>query len=111
MPVQSVVSEKKARRAYIPYTALTLDADYRICTYGDAAYCLFGHPEAAMLGKPVSAIIQGLKKISDGFNEVRMEAKRADGHSIPVMVALRRDCLHGTCRHLVLVRNLQNRNA
>lgn len=40
-----------------------------------------------------------------------MEAKRADGHSIPVMVALRRDCLHGTCRHLVLVRNLQNRNA
>lgn len=62
MPVQSVVSEKKARRAYIPYTALTLDADYRICTYGDAAYCLFGHPEAAMLGKPVSAIIPGLKK-------------------------------------------------
>ena len=105
MPNQ-IISGGKNRRAHIPYTAMTLDSDYRVCTYGDAAYGLFGYPEIAMLGKPVSRILPALSKHEGPFDETPMDALHADGNTIPVMVALRRDCLHGTCRHLVLVRNL-----
>lgn len=101
-----IISGGKNRRAHIPYTAMTLDSDYRVCTYGDAAYGLFGYPEIAMLGKPVSRILPALLNHEGQFYEMPMEAQHADGNTIPVMVALRKDCLHGTCRHLVLVRNL-----
>jgi hypothetical protein len=110
MSEQTVFSGKKTRRAYIPYTAMTLDADYRVCTYGDTAFSLFGYPEVSMLGRPVSEILPALAKPGGGFNEIRMEAVHADGNCIPVMVALRQDCLHGTCRHLVLIRNLEDRH-
>jgi hypothetical protein len=121
MSEQSVVTAgKKTRRTYTPYTALTLDADYCVCTYGDAAYCLFGYPEVTMLGKHVSRILPALlpdqKKGATTqeaghiqFSEVRMQAQHADGNTFSVMVGLRQDCLHGTCRHLVLIRNLEER--
>jgi hypothetical protein len=113
---QASISEKKSRRAHIPYTAMTLDANYCVCTYGDAAFGMFGYPEVSMLGKPVSRILPGLTlKLDENsckpqilpLNEVPMEAVHADGNTFPVMVGLRQDCLHGTCRHLVLVRNLE----
>lgn len=109
MSEQSVFSEKKGRRTYIPYTAMTLDADYCVCTYGDTAFSLFGYPEVSMLGKPVSSILPALDKKSGQFNEIPMHALHADGNTISVMVALRQDCLHGTCRHLVLIRNLEDK--
>lgn len=110
MPEQSVISGKKARRSYIPYTAMTLDADYRVCTYGDTAFSLFGYPEVSMLGEPVSRILPALEKHTGQFSEIPMEAMHADGNTISVMVAVRQDCLHGTCRHLVLIRNLEDKN-
>ena len=106
MSEQAVLSGGKNRRAHVPYTAMTLDADYRVCTYGDAAFALFGYPEVSMLGKPVSRILPALHKHAGQINEVRMEARHADGGGIPVMVALRKNCLHGTCCHLLLIRNL-----
>lgn len=106
----SVQLGKKNRRAYIPYTAMTLDADYRVCTYGDTAFSLFGYPEVSMLGKPVSRILPALEKHAGQFSETPMQAVLADGNTIPVMVALRQDCLHGTCRHLLLIRNLEARH-
>ncbi len=124
MSEATVFAEKKtrkfaAKRSYIPYTALTLDEDYRVCTYGDMASCLFGFPEVSMLGKHVSSILPALatdlgpraSRQSPPLNlkEVRMEARHADGNTFPVMVGLRQDYLHGTCRHLVLVRNLVER--
>ncbi len=109
MSEQSVFSEKKGRRTYIPYTAMTLDANYCVCTYGDTAFSLFGYPEISMLGKPVSRILPALDKKSGQFNEIPMHALHADGNIISVMVALRQNCLHGTCRHLVLIRNLEDR--
>lgn len=110
MPEQSVISGKKARRSYVPYTAMTLDADYRVCTYGDTAFSLFGYPEVSMLGESISRILPALEKHTGQFSEMPMEAMHADGNTIPVMVALRQDCLHGTCRHLVLIRNLEDKN-
>lgn len=110
MQEQSVTGGKKARRIHIPYTAMTLDAEYRVCTYGDTAFCLFGYPEVAILGKPVSRILPGLGKHTGQFSEMPMEAVHADGNTIPVMVAVRQGRLHGTCRHLVLIRNLEDRN-
>lgn len=110
VPEQSVISSKKTRRTYIPYTAMTLDADYRVCTYGDTAFSLFGYPEVSMLGKPVSRILPALEKQCGQFSEVPMDAVHADGNTISVMVAIRQDCLHGTCRHLVLIRNLEDKN-
>jgi hypothetical protein len=106
---QSIQLGKKSRRTYIPYTAMTLDADYRVCTYGDTAFSLFGYPEISMLGKPVSRILPALEKRAGQFSEIPMEAVLANGNTISVMVAVRQDCLHGTCRHLVLVRNLEDR--
>jgi hypothetical protein len=112
-------SGKKTRRSYIPYTALTLDTNYCICTYGDAAFGLFGYPEVSVLGKPVSQILPQLplKQNKDSaqqasdikLSEVRMEARHADGKTFPVMVGLRQDYQQGTCRHLVLVRNLESK--
>lgn len=111
--------EKSARASYIPYTALTLDEDFCVCTYGDAASCLFGYPEVSMLGKPVSQILPGLEPGQNPasshhssrilFNEVRMEAVHADGNTFPVMVGMRQDYQQGTCRHVVLIRNLESR--
>lgn len=108
------------RRTYTPYTALTLDENFCVCTYGDAAFSLFGHPEVAMVGKPISRILPALaSKLHKGpakqpaavnLNEVRMDALHADGNAFPVMVGLRQDYMHGTCRHLVLVRNLVARS-
>lgn len=109
VPEQSVLSEKKSRRSYIPYTAMTLDANDCVCTYGDTAFSLFGYPEVSMLGKPISQILPALGRQSGQFSEIPMQAMHADGNTIPVMVALRRNCLHGTCRHLVLIRNLEDR--
>jgi hypothetical protein len=120
----ATVEKKKQKTAprcsYTPYTALTLDADYCICTYGDAASSLFGYSEVSILGKPVSRILPALaSKLKKGsekgaspvqLNEVRMEAQHADGNAFPVMVGLRQDYLHGTCRHLVLIRNLVERS-
>jgi hypothetical protein len=110
---------KKARRTYTPYTALTLDADYCVCTYGNAAFSLFGYSEVSMLGEPVSRILPGLTQQQDDgaarqasrfqFSEVRMEARHADGNTFSVMVGMRPEYLHGTCRHLVLVRNLEDK--
>lgn len=118
-------SDKKAqkfapKRSYTPYTALTLDEDYRVCTYGDAATMLFGFSEVSMLGKHVSDILPDFshgKHADSGkqsspppqFKNVRMQARHADGNTFPVMVGLRQDYLHGTCRHLVLIRNLEER--
>jgi hypothetical protein len=110
MSEQTVFSGKKARRIHIPYTAMTLDADYRVCTYGDTAFSLFGHSEVSMLGKPISKILPAFDNHAGEFNEIRMEAVHADGNCISVMVALRQDCLHGTCRHLVLIRNLEDKH-
>ncbi len=110
MSEQTVLNGKKTRRSYIPYTAITLDADYQVCTYGDTAFSLFGYPESSMLGKPVSRILPALERHKGQFSEIPMEAMHADGNTISVMVALRQDCLHGTCRHLVLIRNLEDRN-
>lgn len=109
MSTQTIYSGKKTRRIYIPYTAMTLDANYCVCTYGDTAFFLFGHTETSMLGEPVSKILPAFGKQAGEFNEIRMEAIHADGNRIPVMVALRHDCLHGTCCHLVLVRNLEDK--
>jgi hypothetical protein len=111
VPEQTVFSGKKARRNFIPYTAMTLDANYCVCTYGDTASSLFGYPEVIMLGKPVSRILPGLENPAGELNETRMDAILANGNSIPVMVALRQNCLHGTCRHLVLIRNLDDKLA
>ncbi len=109
MSKQTNVSGGKNRRGYVPYTAMTLDADYCVCTYGDAAFCLFGHPEVSILGKPVSRILPALQKHKGQLAEIPMDAVHANGNTISVMVALRQNCLHGTCRHLVLVRNLEAR--
>jgi nitrogen fixation/metabolism regulation signal transduction histidine kinase len=124
MRKQSVASRNKSRSdsrySYIPYTALTLDTNYCVCTYGDAASGLFGYPETLMLGKHISKILPDLgAKVEEKdstrtsaplrFNEVRMEAKHANGNVFPVMVGLRQDYQQGTCRHLVLVRNLENK--
>jgi len=113
------VTGKKDRRAYTPYTALTLDSEYCVCTYGDAASSLFGHSEISMLGKSVSRILPELveqhEQHSDHpssrweFNEVRMEAVHANGKIFPVMVGMRQDYLHGTCRRLLLIRNLEDK--
>lgn len=110
---------KKARRTHTPYTALTLDKDYCVCTYGDAASNLFGFPEVSILGKPVRHILPDLDSNLEAgsskgsgrmqFSEVRMEACHADGNTFPVMVGMRQDYLHGTCRHLLLVRNLEDK--
>lgn len=117
-------SDKKARKftpkhIYIPYTALTLDEDYHVCTYGDAASTLFGFPEISMLGKHVSQLLPDFslgranapdrQSAPPQFKNVRMEARHADGNTFQVMVGLRQDYLHGTCRHLVLIRNLEER--
>lgn len=113
------IAEKKVRRAYTPYTAMTLDSNYYVCTYGDAAYSLFGHEETFMLGKPVSRILPDLiqqhaqhvepQNSRMDFSEVRMQALHANGSTFPVMVGMRQDYLHGTCRHLLLIRNLEDR--
>lgn len=122
---QSATAEKKKqniapRRSYTPYTALTLDEDYCVCTYGDAASSLFGHPETSILGKHISQILPALaSRMEKGsakrppsiqLKEVRMDAMHADGNAFPVMVGLRQDYMHGTCRHLVLIRNLVARS-
>lgn len=119
MSEQSTLAGKKVRRPHVPYTALTLDANYCVCTYGEAASGLFGHPEVSILGKHVSNILPALSPKQEKasaqpseqikFSEVRMEARHADGNTFPVMVGMRQDCLHGTCRHLVLIRNLEER--
>jgi hypothetical protein len=124
MSEESVFAEKKSRkfapkRQYTAYTALTLDENYRVLTYGDAASCLFGFPEVSMLGKHVSTLLPGLacglEKAPGAqpaplqFKDVPMKAVHADGNTFPVMVGLRQDYLHGSCRHLVLVRNLAER--
>lgn len=125
MTEEYTLEEKKKQKtttrcSYTPYTALTLDVDYCICTYGDAASNLFGYTEVSVVGKPVSQILPALadKLEKDSgkrsppiqLNEIRMEANHADGNSFPVMVGLRQDYLHGTCRHLVLIRNLVERS-
>lgn len=89
---------------------MTLDADYCVCTYGDTAFNLFGYPEITMLGKPVSRILPALENQTGQLSEMPMLAVHADGNRIPVMVALRHNCLHGTCRHLLLIRNLEARH-
>lgn len=123
MPKKAGTSVKKLQpqqqRAYIPYTAMTLDANYCVCTYGDAASSLFGYPEVSMLGKPVTHILPALaQKIQPNpaqppvhiqLSEVRMEARHADGNTFPVMVGLRHDHRHGASRHLILIRNLEQR--
>lgn len=124
MSGKAVLEEGKSRkfapkRNYIPYTALTLDEEYCVCTYGNMACSLFGFPEAAMLGKHVGkllpALAAGLEKGAGRdasplcMKNVRMEALHADGSTFSVMVGLRQDHLHGSCRHLVLVRNLEAR--
>jgi hypothetical protein len=38
-----------------------------------------------------------------------MEAVHADGNTFPVMVGMRQDFQQGTCRHVVLIRNLESR--
>lgn len=126
MAEEYAIAEKKGqkitpRRTYTPYTALTLDAEYCVCTYGDAASNLFGHHETTILGKSISQILPDLvSRLEMGsakrppspiqLNEVRMDAMHADGKAFPVMVGLRQDYLHGTCRHLVLIRNLVARS-
>jgi len=111
--------QSEQARAYTPYTALTLDKDCLIHTYGDAASNLFGFPENFMLGKPIGKILPALSlKLEEQLNqtsspiklsEVRMQAKHADGKTFPVVVGLRQDYQQGCCRHLVLIRNLQAR--
>lgn len=104
---------------YTPYTALTLDEDHLIHTYGDAASNLFGFPENDMLGKSIDKILPLLSAKLEGMladtsspirlSEVHMHAKHADGKTIPVSVGMRQDYKQGSCRHLVLIRNLQER--
>jgi hypothetical protein len=126
MSEECVIAEEKKsqkaapRRSYTPYTALTLDADFCVCSYGDAATSLFGYAEVSIIGKPISRILPALacrlekspakRPTPIRLNEVRMDAMHADGNSFPVMVGLRQDYLHGTCRHLVLIRNLVERS-
>ncbi|NWG76146.1 MAG: hypothetical protein HXY24_16360 [Rubrivivax sp.] len=124
MSEETLFAEKKNRKfapkhPYTAYTALTLDENYRVLTYGKAAGCLFGFPEVSMLGKHVSALLPelacGSEKAPDQqstplqFKNVPMKAVHADGKTFPVMVGLRQDYLQGSCRHLVLVRNLAGR--
>ncbi len=104
---------------YTPYTALTLDESCLINTYGEAASNLFGFHENDMLGKPIGRILPALSaKLEDmiektaspiRLQEVHMQATHADGKTFPVSVAIRQDYQQGCCRHLVLVRNLQER--
>lgn len=119
MSEETQIAGKKYRRPYIPYTALTLDANYCVSTFGEAAANLFGHPETEILGKPVSEILpqmsnqrnQALSQDAspNQFSEVRMEAKHADGNTFQVMVGMRPDHQHGNRRHLLLIRNLEAR--
>lgn len=116
-PVKKYQTEQQ--RPYTPYTALTLNEDCLINTYGDAASNLFGYPAETMLGKPVGKILPALSDKLEGMldqtsspielKEVRMQAQHADGKTFPVSVGLRQDYQQGYCRHLVLVRNLQER--
>lgn len=111
--------QKVQQNVYTPYTALTLNEDCLIDTYGDAASNLFGYPEDTMLGKPLDKILPALSGKLEGMlantaepielKEVRMQARHADGNIFPVSVGLRQDYQQGYCRHLVLVRNLQER--
>lgn len=123
MPKKAEKSVKKYQSAqkvtYTPYTALTLDEDCNIHTYGDAASSLFGYPEEKMLGEKVDKILPTLstkleEQIAQNASpiqllEIRMQAQHADGKKFPVSVGMRQDYQQGYCRHLVLVRNLQER--
>lgn len=122
MPTKSDKPSKKLQSSqpiYTPYTALTLDEDQLINTYGDAARNLFGFSDNDMLGKPIDSILPALsakfkemvEKPSSPIRlqEIRMLAKHADGKTFPVSVGMRQDFNQGCCRHLVLVRNLVER--
>lgn len=103
-----------ARTTQTDYAAMTLDHEYRVCTYGDAASSLFGFSEIAVLGKPIGIILPDLAakletEVQASYrpvSELKMEARHANGNTFPVMVGMRQHNPHATCRHLVLVRNL-----
>ncbi len=122
MPIKTgkpVKRYQSKQSSYTPYTALTLDEDCLIHTYGDAASNLFGYPEDSMLGEPIDKILPALgSKLEERLTqtsspiqlrEVRMQAQHADGKKFPVSVGLRQDYQQGYCRHVVLIRNLQAR--
>lgn len=118
MPTKSETSTKErhsdSRAGHVHYAAMTLDADYCVCTYGTAASNLFGFTEMSVLGKPVGIILPGLAAklqvksppASLPLTDLKMEAVHADGRTFTVMVGMRQHSAHAICRHLVLVRNL-----
>jgi hypothetical protein len=93
---------------------MTLDHEYRVCTYGDAASSLFGFSEVSVLGKPIGIILPDLAaklktEVQASYrpvSELKMDAIHANGNTFPVMVGMRQHNPHAICRHLVLVRNL-----
>lgn len=110
---------QKARRAdsrsgAATYTALILDGEFRVRTYGDAAVDLFGFEENAILGEHVTRLLPTLdlrlnKVAADSndpivFRDARMDAMRANGDAIQVVVGMRQDSVYGNSRHVILVR-------
>jgi hypothetical protein len=72
-----------------------------------------------MIGKLVCGILPGLEDLFEVHPETRrsaphlmsvmMEAKHSSGRKFPVAVGLREHEPVGTCRHLLLVRNLDGK--
>jgi hypothetical protein len=107
-------------KADIPYAVMLLDKEYRVGSYGHAASTLFGYEETSMMGILVYGILPGLEDKIDQSSEsristphlvnFRMKANHLSGKTFLVAVALRGIPV-GTCRHLLMVRNLDRRKA
>lgn len=98
------------------YAALMLDASHCIRACGNAAATLFGHPIQAMIGQPVSnllpdfAALTGMqgRSIMVQLNKVRLDAMRADGTTLRVVVSLLNDLDSGSGQHLLCIRALSS---
>ena len=115
----SVQKKRKSTqtKSATPYTALILDADFQVRTYGEAATEMFGFEQAHIVGRHVSQILPALgehlgKAQSEGqeirFTGLHMDAVRDDGKTFPVVVGIREDSQYAGHRHVVLVRNLES---
>lgn len=123
--IKKTLEDKKAqaefkldkKRQRTPYTALTLDEEYRVRTYGDAASALFGYDESEARGMHIRDILPMLAdKLEKGQNQaaqpiqfsgIEMQAKRADGNLFPVIVGMRENHHYGNGHHVILIRNLE----
>ncbi len=102
--------------AHVPYAAIVLDEDYRVCSYGRTASLLFGFGEVAMIGNSVSQILPKLEgKLAccheglpacPSLTVIETEAQHASGWTFPVAVGIREHNPNGSSRVLLLVRNL-----